>query len=82
MLETFHGHLVLIAEDVEVGPVGRGELGAIDGLDLGEHRLTMVLPSLQRGQADIVPLVVPAQVAKARRHQRALGQFPVPFAIE
>ena len=73
---------VLIPEDVEIRPVVGRELRAIDGPDLGEDGFAMALPPIERGHAEVVPFVVPAQIAEGRGRKRTLRQFPVPLAIE
>ena len=73
---------VLILEDVVVRAIGRRQRLSRYAGQLAQHGLPMRLPPFERGQTDIVPAIVPAQVAQRRGRRGALGQLPLPRAFE
>ncbi len=72
----------VVLEDVVADLVLRGELGAVDGVQAGEHLAGVLELLVQRVEAEVFPLVVPAAVAQFRGSHRIVRHLVLPVLIE
>ena len=82
MLKPFHRHLVLVAEEVVVETIGRGESIARYRCEILEHRLAVCVARGDGGDAHVGPAIVEAPITEIGRPQRLLGDLPFPLSIE
>jgi hypothetical protein len=72
----------VVLEDVVADLVFRGKLGAVDCVQAGEHLAGVLELFVQRVQAKVFPLVVPAPVAQFRGSHGVVRHLVFPVLIE